>query len=174
VTERVGCHGEPQISVGSRPCCMDRLGGALGSIAKKTIPFRERDSVVPAGQGCAAVRYPRATVRLCGPTWESPTSSVTPPDPVVPFKANADHRRHNPKQRHRVTNWRDYHAALRRRGSLTVWFTDEAIVGWRAQRRTTPGGQPHYSPLAIETALTLRAVFRLPLSQTEGLISSII
>jgi hypothetical protein len=92
----------------------------------------------------------------------------------LPFKANADRRHHIPKQRHRVTNWRQYDAALRQRGSLTVWFTDEAIAGWRAQPRTTPGGQPDYSPLAIETALTLRAVFRLPLRQTEGLISLII
>src|SRR4051812_32394401 len=41
---------------------------------------------------------------------------------------------------------------------------------WRAAPRTTPGGQPWYSPLAILTALTLRAVFRLALRQTEGLI----
>ena len=92
----------------------------------------------------------------------------------MPFKANAGRRHHTPKQRHRVTNWRQYDAALRQRGSLTVWFTDEAIAGWQAQARTTPGGQPDYSPLAIETALTLRAGFRLPLRQTEGLISSII
>jgi hypothetical protein len=81
---------------------------------------------------------------------------------------------HIPKQRHRVTNWRQYDAALRQLGSLTVWSTDEAIDAWRAQPRTTPGGQPDYSPLAIETALTLRAVFGLPLRQTERLISSII
>ena len=41
--------------------------------------------------------------------------------------------------------------------------TDEAIAAWRAEPRTTRGGQPHYSALAITTALTLRAVFRLPL-----------
>ena len=52
--------------------------------------------------------------------------------------------------------------------------TEEALVGWRAQSRKTPGGQPHYSNLAIETALTLRAVFRLALRQSEGLIGSII
>jgi hypothetical protein len=46
--------------------------------------------------------------------------------------------------------------------------------GWRAAPRTTPGGQPWYSPLGILTALTLRAVFRLALRQTEGLIGSII
>ena len=67
-----------------------------------------------------------------------------------------------------------YDAALRQRGSLTVWVTDEAIAGWRAAPRTTPGGQSWYSTLAILTALTLRAVFRLALRQTEGLIGSII
>jgi hypothetical protein len=63
---------------------------------------------------------------------------------------------------------------LRQHGSLTVWFTEAAIAAWRAERRTTAGGQPHYSALAITTALTLRTVFRLALRQTEGLIGSII
>ena len=44
----------------------------------------------------------------------------------------------------------------------------------QAAPRTTPGGQPHYSALAIMTALTLRSIFRLALRQTEGLIGSII
>jgi hypothetical protein len=57
---------------------------------------------------------------------------------------------------------------------LTVWFTDEAIAAWSAEPRTTRGGQPWYSPLAILTALTLRAVFRLAFRQSEGLIGSII
>ena len=92
----------------------------------------------------------------------------------MPFKANAARRHHIPKQRHRVTNWAEYDAALRQRGSLTVWFTEEAIAAWRAAPRTTRGGQPHYSALAIRTALTLRAVFRLALRQTEGLIGSIL
>ncbi len=92
----------------------------------------------------------------------------------MPFKLNQDRRHHIPKQKRKVTNWRDYDASLRQRGSLTVWFTAEAIEGWRAAPRTTPGGQPWYSPLAILTALTLRAVFRLALRQTEGLIGSII
>jgi Transposase DDE domain len=92
----------------------------------------------------------------------------------VPFKANAARRHHIPKQRHRVTNWAAYDAALRQRGSLTVWFTDEAVAAWRAEPRTTRGGQPWYSPRAITTALTLRAVFRLGLRQTEGLIGSVL
>jgi hypothetical protein len=92
----------------------------------------------------------------------------------MPYKANADRRHRIPKQRHRVTNWASYEAGLRARGSLTVWFTAEAIAAWRAEPRTGRGGQPRYSALAITTALTLRAVFRLALRQTEGLITSII
>src|SRR5215212_2934012 len=92
----------------------------------------------------------------------------------MPFKANADRRHRIPKQRRRVTNWAEYDAALRQRGSLTVWFSEEAIAAWHAEPRTTPGGQPHYSSLAITTALTLKAVFRLALRQTEGLIGSLI
>jgi hypothetical protein len=92
----------------------------------------------------------------------------------VPFKHHAEHRHHIPKPRYRVTNWAEYDASLRRRGSLTVWFTDEAIAAWRAQPRTTPGGQPHYSALAISTALTMGLVFGLALRQTEGLIGSVI
>src|SRR4051794_15468437 len=91
----------------------------------------------------------------------------------MPFKANAPRRHHIPKQRRKVTNWPAYDASLRQRGSLTVWFTDEAIAAWRAEPRTTRGGQPWYSELAILTALTLRAVFRLALRQTEGLIGSL-
>jgi Transposase DDE domain len=92
----------------------------------------------------------------------------------VPFKAHAACRHHIPKQRHRVTNWAEYDAALRQRGSLTVWFSEDAIAAWRAAPRTTRGGQPDYSALAILTALTVRVVFRLALRQTEGLIGSIL
>ena len=92
----------------------------------------------------------------------------------MPFKAKAACRRHIPKQRHRVTNWAEYDAGLRARGSLTVWFTPEAVAAWAAAPRTSRGGQPSYSDLAIATALTLEAVFRLALRQTEGLIGSIL
>jgi Transposase DDE domain len=92
----------------------------------------------------------------------------------VPFKANQVRRHHIPKQRHRVTNWAAYDIALRQRGNLTVWFTEAAIAAWKAEPRATRGGQPRYSALAIITALTLRAVFRLALRQTEGLIAPLL
>ncbi len=92
----------------------------------------------------------------------------------MPFKANAERRHHIPRQRHRATNSAAYDTALRQRGSLTVWFTAAAITAWKAEPRTMRGGQPRYSSLAIATALTSRAVFRLALRQTKGLIGSII
>src|SRR3954462_10926507 len=91
----------------------------------------------------------------------------------LPFKLNRAGRHHIPRQRHRVTNWPAYDASLRQRGSLTDWFTGEAIAAWGAEPHTTRGGQPWYSELAILTALTLRAVFRLAYRQTEGLIGSV-
>ena len=102
--------------------------------------------------------------------------------PILPFKLNQDRRHHIPRQQHKVTNSLGallrsrpaYDASLRQRGSLTVWFTDEVIAAWAAEPRTTRGGQPWYSPLAILTALTLRAVFRLAYRQAEGLIGSIV
>ena len=94
--------------------------------------------------------------------------------PALPFKLNQDRRHHIPRQTHKVTNWPAYDASLRQRGSLTVWFSDEAIEAWAAEPRTTRGGQPWYSALAILTALTLRAVFRLAYRQAEGLIGSIV
>jgi hypothetical protein len=59
----------------------------------------------------------------------------------------------------KVANWPEYEAGLRRRGSLTVWLTPEALAGWAAQRRTTRGGQQRYSDLAIEPPLMLGQVF---------------
>ena len=50
--------------------------------------------------------------------------------PALPFKLNQDRRHRIPRQTHKVTNWPAYDASLRRRGSLTVWFTDEAIAAW--------------------------------------------
>ena len=52
----------------------------------------------------------------------------------MPYKANADRRHRIAKQRHRVTNWPSYEEGLRARGSLTVWFTKEAIEAWRARK----------------------------------------
>ena len=91
----------------------------------------------------------------------------------MPYKFNESRRHKIPKARYRVTNWPEYDAALIRRGSLTVWFTEEAVESWRAPSTGKRGGQPIYSAIAIETGLALRLVFHQPLRQTEGMLRSI-
>jgi len=91
----------------------------------------------------------------------------------MPNKHNAERRHHIPKMQFKVTNWAEYEAGLRRRGSLTLWITEEAIDAWNAEPRTTPGGQATYSDSAIQTCLMLRAAFKLALRQAEGLMSSV-
>jgi hypothetical protein len=71
----------------------------------------------------------------------------------MPYKANAERRHHILKQRRQVRNWAEYDASLHQRGSLTVWFSDEAVEHWGAEARTPPGGQRQYSDLAITTTL---------------------
>jgi hypothetical protein len=48
----------------------------------------------------------------------------------MPYKANEPRRHRVPKARYKIENWAEYDAALRRRGSLTVWVTPEAIAAW--------------------------------------------
>ena len=92
----------------------------------------------------------------------------------MPFKHNVARRHRIPKRRHRVTNWPAYEAGLRRRGELTFWIDEAALAGWQAPRRTTPGGQPRTSDLAIELVLTLRLVFHLALRQAEAFTRSVL
>ena len=63
--------------------------------------------------------------------------------------------------------------SLVRRGSVTVWFTEEAVAAWHAPATRERGGPPIDSAIAIETGLVLRLVFQQPLRQTEGLLRSI-
>jgi hypothetical protein len=91
----------------------------------------------------------------------------------MPYKFNESRRHKIPRARYRVANWPEFDAALVRRGSLTVWISDEAVAAWQAPATGKRGGQPIYSAIAIETSLTLRLVFHQPLRQTEGLLRSI-
>ena len=78
------------------------------------------------------------------------------------------------KTHYRVGNWRAYERALVSRGDVTLWLSPDARAAWGVPPSGRPGGQQRFSDLAIETALTLRLVFRLPLRQTEGFVRSIL
>ena len=92
----------------------------------------------------------------------------------MPFKHNAARRHRIPRARYRVRNWPRYDAGLRRRGSLTLWLDEAALVGWQAPRRATPGGQVRVAGLAIELVLMLRLVFHLALRLAEGFVGSVL
>jgi hypothetical protein len=91
----------------------------------------------------------------------------------VPYKHNESRRNKFVKPKYRVTNWHEYNEALRRRGDITIWFTEEAIVQWRPIKTGARGRPIEYADHAIETAILIRQVFHLPLRQTEGFMNSI-
>ncbi len=77
------------------------------------------------------------------------------------------------KTKYRVANWSEYERGLIQRGDVTVWLSPDAIASWKAAPNGRRGGQRKFADLAIETALTLRLIFHLPLRQTEGFLNSI-
>jgi transposase len=78
------------------------------------------------------------------------------------------------KAKYRVSNWADYDRALVRRGDITLWISEDAIVSWKPALSGRRGAQRKFSDHAIETALTLRLVFNLPLRQAEGFLRSVL
>ena len=78
------------------------------------------------------------------------------------------------KVKHRIRNWKDYNRSLVQRGSITVWFSEEAIDKWHAIPTRKRGRPSVYSDNAILTALLIRFVFHLPLRALEGFISSLV
>jgi transposase len=92
----------------------------------------------------------------------------------MPYKVNQERRHRIPKARYRVKNWRDYDAALRRRGDLTVWVTAEAIEAWTPANTGRRGRPQRYSAIVVETGLMLRLAFARPWRQTEGMLASIL
>ena len=94
----------------------------------------------------------------------------------MPYKLKAPVRHKFEKKSYNVRDWKKYDENLKNRGSLTIWFSEEAIASWNSVRssKMKRGRQQKYSDLAIETAHTLRLVYKKPLRQTEGYIASIL
>jgi len=54
------------------------------------------------------------------------------------------------KARYKVRNWKEYNEALVKRGSLTLWFDEEAIKAWHeVEIIDDRGAPPTYSDVAI-------------------------
>lgn len=74
--------------------------------------------------------------------------------------------------RYKTTNWRDYNAALKRRGSLTIWLDPQ--VQWVAMPSGRRGRQRVFSDAAIQTCLTTKVLFGMALRQTTGFVESLL
>ena len=100
-------------------------------------------------------------------------------DPLVLLMARGARSRHevedSSKVQDQISRWelagvRASARAARRCDAVALCARD----AWRPSPSGQPGGQKRFSDLAIETALTLRLVFRLPLRQAEGFLRSVL
>ena len=73
--------------------------------------------------------------------------------------------------KYKTTNWSTYNEALRQRGSLTIWF--DPNMEWIPPPTGKRGRQPSFSDAAIQTCLTMKVLFGMPLRQTTGFVQSL-
>lgn len=79
-----------------------------------------------------------------------------------------------PKEKYRLTNWKEYNEALISRGLVTLWLDEGTLGQWYYQGPHARGGVLRYSDHCIEAVLAIKAVFRLAFRQTQGLVQSIL
>ena len=79
------------------------------------------------------------------------------------------------KARFSVRNWSEYNESLVARGSITLWFSEEAMEAWYHENGTGKRGRPfRYSDSTIELFLSIRELLRLPYRQTEGFVRGLL
>jgi transposase len=78
-------------------------------------------------------------------------------------------------KKYKVTNWREYNASLKKRGSLTIWLSEDFDKSWLAVREEKQArGRPLlYSDTSMNLMLTLMHLFKLALRQLTGFIESL-
>ena len=76
------------------------------------------------------------------------------------------------KPRYRTSNWKQYNAALKARGSLSIWL--DKRMTWFAAPSGKRGRSLKFSDAAIQFCLTLKNLFGLALRQTTGLVESVL
>ena len=73
---------------------------------------------------------------------------------------------------YKTLNWPEYNKALKRRGSLTIWF--DPGMAWAAPPTGKRGRQPVYTDAAVQTCLTMKVLFGMALRQTTGFVESLL
>ena len=77
-----------------------------------------------------------------------------------------------PQPKHKTTNWAAYNAALKARGSLTIWLNRD--MQWFATPNGKHGRQQTFSDAAIQFCLSIKCLFGLALRQSLGLVESLL
>ncbi len=70
--------------------------------------------------------------------------------------------------KYKTTNWSAYNEALRQRGSLTIWFDPD--MEWIPPPTGKRGRQQSFSHAAIQTCLTMKVLFGMPMRPTTGFV----
>ena len=88
-------------------------------------------------------------------------------------KSGSTRRTNSKKARYKLGNWHEYNESLVKRGSITLWISEEDISAWKPGDSKKRGGQFQYTDGAIECMVMVRSVFRLTLRATEGFVRSV-
>lgn len=76
--------------------------------------------------------------------------------------------------RYKVRNWSQYNESLKKRGSLSLWISEDAIKKWKSPKNPRFIGAPQkYSNDAILCMMMLKVVYHLPYRQLIGFIVQI-
>jgi hypothetical protein len=76
------------------------------------------------------------------------------------------------RKKYRTTNWPEYNASLKARGSLTVWLDTE--MKWLAEPNGKRGRNQTFSDAAIQFCLSIKCLFGQPLRQSLGMVQSLL
>ena len=74
--------------------------------------------------------------------------------------------------KYKTTNLSSYNDSLKQRGSLSICFDPEMV--WMPPPSGKRGRQQQFSDAAIQTCLTLKVLFGMPLRQTTGFVQSLL
>jgi len=59
-------------------------------------------------------------------------------------KSRSTRRTGSKKARYKIDNWRNYNESLVKRGSITIWISEEDISAWKPDGPKKGGGQLQY------------------------------
>jgi hypothetical protein len=77
-----------------------------------------------------------------------------------------------PKQRYRTTNWSEYDAALKARGSFMIWLDKD--MQWFADPSGENGRPQRYTDAAIQFCLSIKCLYNLAGRQNTGMVQSLL